>query len=191
MEAYIGYEYKEIVVDKSRVSFLLDGYKNFGWEADGNISKYYEERKNFQLQNRVVQRIKRNRKINNKTELTRLQKNFESCVKEIEILEKSKTQVATMYTFMTAIVGTAFMAGAIFVVTAQSLHIILCSLLAILGFIGWIFTCFVYKWMVGRRTKKVTPLIEEKYDEIYEICEKGNRLLSYPNEKFRIKIGKS
>ena len=32
---FIGYEYKEIITDSSRVSFLLDGYENFGWEIDG------------------------------------------------------------------------------------------------------------------------------------------------------------
>lgn len=31
--------------------------------------------------------------------------------------------------------------------------------------------------MAEKQTKKLTPLIEEKYDEIYEICEKENKLL--------------
>ena len=35
---------------------------------------------------------------------------------------------------------------------------------------------FVYRRTVRRKTKRVTPLIEEKYDEIYLICEKGNKV---------------
>lgn len=175
---FVGYEYKEVIADKSRVSFLLDGYENFGWEADGNICEDYGESKNPQKQNKVILRLKRNRKITNKMELTRLQRNFESCVREIEMLEKSKTSAATMYALIIAVIGTAFMAGATFAVTAQPPHVILCILLAIPGFIGWIIPCFVYKRVVGNRTEKVTLLIEEKYDEIYEICEKGHRLLS-------------
>ena len=174
---FVGYEYKEVIADKSRVSLLVDGYENFGWEVDGNISEFYEECKNPQKQNKVILRLKRNRKIINKMELTRLQRNFESCVREIEMLEKSKTSSATMYALILGILGTAFMAGSTFAVTAQSPHIILCILIAIPGFLGWILPYFVYRRVLGKQTEKVTPLIEDKYDEIYEICKKGNRLL--------------
>lgn len=36
---------------------------------------------------------------------------------------------------------------------------------------------FLYKKIVRNQTEKLTPMIEAKYDEIYEICEKGNKLL--------------
>lgn len=175
---YVGYEYKDVITDKSRVSFLLDGYENFGWELDGNIIEAFGENRNPVKQNKVVLRIKRNRKIINKMELTRLQRNFESCVREIDTLEKSKNSAATIYALIIAVVGTAFMAGATFAVTAQQPQVILCILLAIPGFIGWILPYFVYKKVLGKQIEKVTPLIEEKYDEIYEICKKGNRILS-------------
>ena len=85
--------------------------------------------------------------------------------------------MATVYALVIGILGTAFMAGSVFAVTAQSPNIILCILLAIPGFIGWITPYFVYKEIVKRQTGKVTQLIEEKYDEIYKICERGNKLL--------------
>ncbi len=174
---FVGYEYKEVITDKSRVSLLLDGYENFGWETDGNTYEKFGENKNPRKQDKVILRLKRNRKIINRMELTRLQRNFESCVREIEILEKSKTSAATMYALIIAVLGTAFMAGATFAVTAQPPRVILCILLAIPGFIGWIIPLFVYKRVQGKRIEEVTPLIEEKYDEIYELCEKGNKLL--------------
>lgn len=175
---FVGYEYKEVHTDKSKVSFLLDGYENFGWELDGNIIKDSGENTNPMKQDKVILRLKRNRKIINKMELTRLQRNYESCVREIEMLEKSKTSTATVYALIIAVVGTAFMAGATFAVTAQPPLVVVCILLAIPGFIGWILPYFVYRKLMGKQIEKVTPLIEEKYDEIYEICEKGNRLLS-------------
>lgn len=174
---FVGYEYKEVITDKSRVSFMLDGYENFGWEQDGNICGDSGENINPHGQGRVILRLKRNRKIVNKMELTRLQRNFEACVSEIETLEKSKGSAATMYALIIAVLGTAFMAGATFAVTAQPPHVILCILLAIPGFIGWILPYFVYKRLLEKRMQKITPLIEEKYDEIYSICEKGNKLL--------------
>ena len=76
------------------------------------------------------------------------------------------------------ILGTAFIAGATFAVTAQPPHILLCIILAIPGSLGWILPYFLYKAGVRKQTEKMTPLIEEKYDEIYEICEKGNKLLN-------------
>jgi len=109
-------------------------------------------------------------------ELTRLQKNFEANINEIEKLEESKTSVATMYALIVGVLGTAFMAGSVFAVTSQPPHIVLCILFAIPAFIGWILPYFIYKKRVGKQTEKLTPLIEEKYNEIYEICEKGNRL---------------
>lgn len=121
--------------------------------------------------------MKRNRKIVNKVELTRLERNFEACVDEIEKLEKAKTSAATMYAIILGIIGTAFMAGSTFAVTAQPPHYILCILLAVPGFLGWIFPYFLYKRIAGKQKEKILPLIEAKYDEIYEICEKGNKLL--------------
>ena len=49
--------------------------------------------------------------------------------------------------------------------------------LAIPAFLGWIAPYFLYRKMAEKQTEKLVPLIEAKYDEIYEICEKGNKLL--------------
>ena len=121
--------------------------------------------------------MKRNRKIVNKMELTRLQRNFEACMAEIASLEKSKTSAATVYALIIALIGTAFMAGSTFAVTAPAPQILLCIILAVPGFIGWILPVFVYRRTVRKKTKELNPLIEEKYDEIYELCEKGSKLL--------------
>lgn len=172
---YVGYEYKEVAADSSMASFLLDGYVSFGWEMDENLPKYHKTDR-ATMQNKIVLRLKRNRKIINKMELTRLQRNFEACVSEIEALEKSKTSAATIYALISGMIGTAFMAGSTFAVTAQPPHIMLCILFAIPGFAGWILPCFRYRRIVGKQTDKLTPLIEKKYEEIYEICEKGNKL---------------
>lgn len=75
-----------------------------------------------------------------------------------------------------AMIGTAFMAGATFAAVAQLPHIILSIILALLGFAGWIAPIFLHKSIVRKQTEKVAPLIEEKYDEIEEICEKGSKL---------------
>lgn len=173
---FVGYEYKEIVTNANKISFLIDGYKNFGWVVDENIN-HISDNNTSNLHGNIVLRLKRNRKIMNKMELTRLQRNFEFCLKEIDHLEKSKTSKSLAYALTVGIIGTAFMAGSVFAVTAEPPMIALCIILAIPAFAGWIFPYFIYKNVVKRRKEKVNILIEEKQDEIFEICEKGNKLL--------------
>ncbi len=172
---FVGYEYKQIMTNASKVSFLIDGYKNFGWTVDENISSVSGDRSNTTTN--VVLRLKRNRKIMYKMELTRLQRNFEFCLKEVDHLEKSKTSEATMYALIVGTLGTAFMAGSVFAVTAEPPKLALCIILAIPAFLGWVLPYFIFNYVVRKRTEKANLLIEEKQDEIFEICERGNKLL--------------
>lgn len=167
---FIGYDYKEITSDNERASMYLDGFKNFGWISDENI-------KPDKVMGKVIIKLKRDRKILNKAELTRLQRHFEACMNEIDTMEKSIISKATIWAITTGLLGTGFITGSTFAVINDPPHILLCILLAIPGFIGWLLPYFVYKSIVKKRTAKITPLMEQKYDEIYEICEKGNKLL--------------
>ncbi|NLO84185.1 MAG: DUF2207 domain-containing protein [Clostridiales bacterium] len=172
-KGFVSYDYYEINVIPSKVSLYLDGYVNFGWQLDENIPP------TSSITGTVTLRFKRDRRIINKTELTRLQRNFEACIREIDMLEESKTSMATAASIAVGIIGTAFMAGSVFAVTADKPMIVLCILLAIPGFIGWILPYLLFQKMTNSRTEKVAPLIEDKYDEMYAIVEKGNRLLSH------------
>lgn len=182
MRGFVGYEYKEVPTDMGQMSFLIDSYANFGWEVDENINggtpDGYPKKAGASHHKKVVVRLKRDRKIMNKMELTRLQRNFEACVEEIRQLEKEKTSIPTAQALTVGFLGTVFMAGATFAVTAQPPQVILCAILAVPGFLGWIAPYFVYKGQGRRQAQKIDPLIKAKYDEIYEICEKGNKLLN-------------
>lgn len=169
-KSFVGYEYKEITVNTKWVSMYLDCYENFGWIAE-------EEVADIRNQNPVTIRMKRDRKIMNKMELTRLQRNFEACTRDLGKLEREKTSAATVWALVTGIAGTVFMAGSTFAVTHEPPIIWLCVLLAIPGFIGWILPYFVYRKVVEKQTERVQPLIEQKMEEIYEVCEKGHSLL--------------
>ena len=167
---YVGYEYKELRTDISKVSQYLDGYETFGWFPDENMKQIKES-------GMILLRLKRDRKIMNKVELTRLQRHFEDCMHQIELLEKSIVTKATAFAIAVGVIGTAFMAGATFAAVNDPPIIWLCIILALPGFAGWIAPFFVFSAMVRKRTKIVNPFIDDKYDEIYEICEKGSRLL--------------
>jgi len=167
---FVGYEYKDITVDRSMESVYADGYQNFGWKLDeksGVVTGI----------NSSSLKFKRDRKILNKAELTRLQRQFDACVGEIVALEKSKTTGATIGAIIIGLTGCAFMAGSVFAVTAEPANILLCVIFGLPGIVGWILPYFIYKAMSLKRSRKVEPLINAKYDEIYEVCEKSNGLL--------------
>lgn len=86
-KSFIGYEYMEITVDANLASMYLDCYENFGWVGEKELS----DRKK---PHRVIIQMKRDRKIMNKMELTRLQRNFEACAIDMGRLEKAKTTAA-------------------------------------------------------------------------------------------------
>ncbi len=168
-EGFVGYEYKEVTVKRSMESVYADGYTNFGWTLEGTA---------FPIQsfNSISMKFKRDRKIRNKAELTRLQRQFEACVTEIERLEFSKVVGASTVAYVIGVVGTAFMAGSVFAHIAGMLP--LSVLLAIPGFAGWIIPYFCYLRLCKKKTEQVTPLIDQKYDEIYEVCEKADSLVN-------------
>ena len=168
-EKYVGYEYRDLTVSRDKENLFLDGYQNFGWEVDGT----YPRGLGF---GDITLKFKRDRRIRNKAELTRLQRQFEASVTEIENMERSKMSSASIVAFTIGIIGAAFMAGATFAFLANMM--IVCIVLAIPGFICWIIPYFCFRSTYSRKEKKVSPLIDNKYDAIYEICEKGNSLLN-------------
>ena len=167
---YVGYEYKKITVAEENASWYLDCYESFGWEQDDNAPP-------ISGGHMVTLSLKRDRKIINKAELTRLQRNLEACVAEISHLERSRQSAATMWALIVGVIGTAFMAGSVFAVTHEPPIIWLCILLAIPAFIGWITPYFLYRSIEARHTAKIQPMIEAKQEEIYVLCEKGLNLL--------------
>lgn len=169
--AFIGYEYKEIEASGERAAFYLDCYENFGWILDERAQEVVPTSKGKLL-------LKRERKIMNKAELTRLQRHFEACMDEIGALEQSKTTNATIWAIVVGLVGTAFLAGATFAAVHVPPLYVLCTVLAVPGFAGWALPYFLFQKLAAKRAKVVAELVERKYDEIYEICEQGNKLLN-------------
>ena len=166
---FIGYEYKEITVDRDMEGVYADAYPNFGWKLESGVASI------FGL-SAVNLKFKRDRKIRNKAELTRLQRQFESNVNEIEGLEQSKTTTAFTTAMTVGLIGTAFLAGAVFAfIYAEMIPLMI--LLAVPGFIGWALPYQLYKKIQAKRNAKILPLIEKQYDTIYEVCEKAHSLL--------------
>ena len=162
---FVGYEYTTVTAKSDLENMVVDGYVNFGWTPEGREVSGMKT---------VALSFKRNRKIRNKAELSRLQRDFDKHLKEIEALEASKTASAQIVAFTIGFVGTAALAGSMFAYLAGMLPLMV--VLAVPGFMGWILPYFVYKGRLRKKAEAVTPAIEVQYDTIYEICEQANNL---------------
>lgn len=167
-QKFIGYEYRDVAIKKDISAIVIDGYENFGWQVDSSTTP-------MQPTNSVTIKFKRDRAIRNKAELTRLQRQFDADLEEIQKLESSKTTTAATVAFLVGIIGTAFMAGAIFAIDAEKIMLMIA--LAVPGFVGWVLPYFIFNKLRYQKTKAITPLIDQKYDEIYAITKQGNSLL--------------
>jgi hypothetical protein len=168
---FVGYEYKNLTVARDMENVYLDSYPSFGWKLEGNAPLYLPNGLSS-----VMLKFKRDRKIKNKNDLVKLERQFESIVYEIEKLERSKTVAANIAAFTIGIIGTAFMAGSVFAylqgITA------LMVVLAVPAFFGWLLPYFRYMNIKAKRTQTIVPIIDKQYDVMYEVCEKANALLS-------------
>ena len=164
---FVGYEYLDIHVSQKMESFYVDGYTNFGWSLE-NISKHIHP-------DSVTLKFRRDRKIRNKAELTRLQRKFDAIIEEIESLERSKGFMASVVAYVIGVLGTACMAGSVFAMTNGLTP--LSVVLAVPGFIGWVAPYLVYRRMKQKKTIQVLPQIDEKYDEVYSVTKNANSLL--------------
>ena len=165
-----SFDYLKVVVEEVFLSQYIDGYEKFGWCMDENV-------KPEKSRGKVTLHMKRSRYVPSKMELTRLQRQYEACMGEICTLEVSKNLIPVMASLICGLIGCGFMAGSVFAVTAGPPMIWLMIALAIPGFLLWTAVYFCYKAIKIQRSRKVAPLIEAKYNEVCEVCEKAFRLL--------------
>lgn len=161
---YVGYEYRDVTVKEKFMSMYMDSYQNFGWQLDGSTDS-------IPGTNEVTLKLKRDRKISNKSELAKLQNQFESYMNELVRLENLKVKKAAIVAYTVGVLGIAFMAGSVFSYIGNILP--LSIVLAIPGFLGWILPYFLFCNIRKKKTKEVEPLINRKQDEIYKVCERG------------------
>ncbi|MGN1020667.1 MAG: hypothetical protein ACI4O7_09860 [Aristaeellaceae bacterium] len=169
---FVAYEYQEHTVEQRYLSYYQDGYRYFGWQVETQ-----QPPRKVEVQDRVILRLKRDRHLPNKTELTRLQRQFEADMEDVRRLEHSIGQRATIAGLCCGMAGTVFMGGSTFAVTAATPIIWLCVVLAVPGFLLWGAAYPLYRFTLNSRTQEVQPLVEGKLDEMYAVCEKASRLL--------------
>ena len=165
---FIAYEYLNIPVKQSMENLYIDCNKSFGWQMEGMAVTLKPDVSELKL--------KRNRKINNREELKKLQNEFEIALHKLERMELSKTLKGTSIALAAGIAGAALLIGGFFAYSAESIW--LCIILFILGGLGCIFPYFAYKRIMKEQESKVKEEIEIQYDIIHGFCERANSLIN-------------
>ncbi len=167
---FMTYDYimKEISSDK--VSICVDCYESLGWEVTANNSV-------FGYMNQLV--FKRDRKIKNKQALLKIQKKFDENFDNIEKMEKSKTTKGFVSSMIIGVIGALTLGGGMSLCLLNNPLPLMIIGIAI-GVVGLGICALsypLYTKITNKRNTIITPIIEEHYDIIANLCEEGNNLL--------------
>lgn len=172
MSEFRAYEYATITAPRENEVLYADCYTSFGWiESEGRGMASLNPDK-------VSLRLKRDRKLKNRSEVNVLQRKCESALSAIDALEHKKTTRAIITALCFGIVGTVFMALSVFNIAVFTANIPLCIIFGVLGFAGWGLGYLSYVKVKSAQAAKTAPLIDAQYDIVYDACEQANALLA-------------
>ena len=168
------YDYTSIVVSKEFESIYIDTYESFGWE----LTTSELSMQNTSMTKNIKLSFKRDRKINKKNDLNKLQKETEVCFSNIKKYENQKTSIATIKALSIGFLAIVFIALSVFIITDYiKISIVFSILFGIIGILLCIPPYFVYKKNTIRSTEKLDPLIDKEYDKISDICLNAHNLV--------------
>lgn len=156
-------EYKEILTSPEASFRWINDYSNFGWK--------YVDSKNSAKSTNVKVRLKRPSELVNKTELIRLESQFESCRKEIEDYEKSIKDASLIFPLSLGILGVLFLI--LFFAVKNPLRYVFVILALLFFVLPFIFS----KKISNHQRKKLAPFILQKEKEIQNVLQKASVLV--------------
>lgn len=163
---FISYEYKEVSIKNKKIELYLDSIKNFGWSIVTQELEMYKTKL----------KLKRNYKLKNREQVVMLEKKFENAFEILETKDGKETNKAFIVSLTLGLIGSAFMAGAVFSYLASIIWAMI--VLAIQGFTLWAIPYFVYKKVLSNTKRKITPLIDQAYSVIFNSTEEAYKLIN-------------
>lgn len=171
MENVISYDYKTIKVKREIETLVCDTYENLGWELTSTSSV---EGSLFYIN----LSFKRDRKVNNKIELLKLQDKADNILANIEILQRKKKNAGFVGALSTGIVGALTFGGGMSMCMLLSGAGYMIGGIA-LGLVGAGICALAYPLFkkINRKTSsKVQPMLENEFDKLADICEQAGKL---------------
>lgn len=171
MEEIMTYDYKTIKVKRSIETIVCDTYDNLGWELT-NTSSVESSLFYINLS------FKRNRKIENKIELLKLQDKADEIIANIENLQNKKKSSGFVGALTTGIVGALTFGGGLSMTMLLSGIGYMIGGIA-LGLVGAGICAVAYplfKKINKKKNTEIQPLLESEFDKLSDICEQAATL---------------
>ena len=173
----ITYDYISINVKKELELVYIDTYECLGWEfTHSEISMSPQDL----LSTKIY--FRRDRKINNKQALIKLQRDIDSKFRNIGKLESQKKFKASFNAYGIGLISCVFLALSVFMITDYlSFGTLTVPLQIIFGGVGMLLSIppyFVYKNTLALTVEKIQPLINNEYDLISEKSEEAGLLIN-------------
>lgn len=170
-ENVFSYDYKTVKIKREMETMLIDAYEVLGWEVTGTSMS---EGSLFH----VNVSFKRNRKIENKKELLKLQNKIDSLLSNIEKLQKSKKNAGIAESVVVGTIGaltfggglsmTMMLDGVGFMIGGIALGIVGAGICALAYFIN--------RGINKRKASKISPILESELDKLADLCENASKL---------------
>lgn len=167
------YDYKTVKVSREMEVMVADTYKNLGYEQTGaNVcegSPFY-----------VNLSFKRDRKIEHKAELVKLQEKIDAVLNNIELLQRKKKSAGTAEGVTTGVVGALTLGGGMsMVMTLEGVGYLIGGIaLGVVGLAVAISSYFIARSIRNKNIDKIQPILESEYDKLSDLCEQANNLIS-------------
>jgi len=194
--SFVAYEYKNVTVKRDTATIYTDCLENFGWELlenDGyemggllsnlnpvnlganiaNAAHSFGE--TGSISEPVTLRFRRDRRIENKTEIDKLERRCEDALSAISGMERKSNAKAMGISLGAGIVGTAILAFA--VNSFRSSNIVAGVLFTVVGVAGWGIGYLANRKIARKKSAQSEPMIRAQLDAAYSACEQAHALL--------------
>lgn len=168
------HEFETKEIPERFAELYRSSYPNFGWEISTlpAAGKQREDKRGC-----ISLYFQRDKSLCNKMELTRLQHHFDSCIVDIDRLEKGAAVPGKIVAVITATLGTVFLAVSTIAALAAQPNYLASVLLALPGLIFWIMSFLLYRFILQNRRRDVQAIISERMETIQKLCHEGRALL--------------
>ena len=197
-ENFVAYEYKNVNVKRNSMEQYIDCMENFGWtlvDGDGynaqallsnlnpvnlgmNIANFAQTIGDTSADDSVpvTLQFKRDRRIENKQQLDKLEKEYVEALSAIDRIERKNSAQTMGVSLGTGIVGAVFVGLSVYNFVAS--NIVLGVVFAVIGAIGWTIGFFSNRKVGSKKSTQAEPHVQEQLDIVYSACEKAHALLA-------------
>ena len=196
-ENFVAYEYKNVTVKRNSAGMYIDCMENFGWslvENDGydvgalltnlnpvnlgkniaNAAQSFGE--TADPSETMTLKFKRDRRIENKQQLEKLEREYEDALSAIQKAERKNAAQTMGISLGTGIIGTVFIGLAVYNFVFS--NTVLGVVFAAIGAVGWAIGFFSNMKIGKKKSSQTEPYVQEQLNIVYSSCEKAHALLA-------------